>query len=239
MQEPLKNLYNQKFIDRVFDSLKSIKLTTDIKEFYRVVFDKGWDELELKQRMWHLSMVVNSYLASDFNQKCLQIIVLKDQLEKSKANGDGFLCIFLPQIIEDYGLNNLEESVNVFEKITSFTTCEFAIRPFIEKYETQMFKVLNKWAKHKNEHVRRLASEGCRPLLPWGGVLQNLKINPSPILEVLEKLKNDPSEYVRRSVANNLNDISKNNPEILLSFLKKWQNEPDQTQAILKHACRT
>lgn len=95
------------------------------------------------------------------------------------------------------------------------------------------------WSGHENHHVRRLASEGARPRLPWAIALPALKRDPSPILPVLENLKNDPSEYVRRSVANNLNDISKDNPATLLSLIKKWKGSSKETDAIIKHGCRT
>ena len=95
------------------------------------------------------------------------------------------------------------------------------------------------WAKHENEHVRRLASEGCRPALPWAQALPSFKKDPTPVLPILEELKNDPSEWVRRSVANNLNDISKTHPELVVKIAKKWYGQNELLDWVVKHGCRT
>ena len=95
------------------------------------------------------------------------------------------------------------------------------------------------WSKHESEHVRRLASEGCRPQLPWGQVLDSFKKDPTPIIPILEQLKNDSSAYVRKSVANNLNDISKTHPDLVLGIARKWYGMTDHTDWIVKHGCRT
>ena len=94
-------------------------------------------------------------------------------------------------------------------------------------------------AKHPNEHVRRFASEGCRPRLPWGMALQIFKKDPSKVLDILEQLKSDPSIYVRKSVANNLNDISKDNPQFVIDVVKRWINVNPHTDWILRKGCRT
>jgi 3-methyladenine DNA glycosylase AlkC len=102
-----------------------------------------------------------------------------------------------------------------------------------------MAKKMYQWSLHENHHVRRLASEGSRPRLPWAIGLPEFKKNPGPLLPILENLKDDPSEYVRRSVANNLNDIAKDNPDITISIAKKWNGQSKETDAIIKHGCRT
>ena len=98
---------------------------------------------------------------------------------------------------------------------------------------------MSAWAGHANEHVRRLASEGCRPRLPWGQALPRFKKDPSPVLGILEQLKADPSLYVRKSVANNLNDISKTHPELVAGIAKDWYGRDARTDWIVKHGCRT
>ena len=95
------------------------------------------------------------------------------------------------------------------------------------------------WAKHNNEHVRRLASEGCRPQLPWGQALTSFKNDPSPVIGILEQLKADPSLYVRKSVANNLNDISKTHPDLVVKITRDWYGKNEYTDWIVKHGCRT
>ena len=96
-----------------------------------------------------------------------------------------------------------------------------------------------KWSKHKDPRVRRLASEGCRPRLPWAMALPDFKRDPSKILPILEQLKADSDVWVRKSVANNLNDISKDNPELAISIFKKWLGGNKETDWIVKHAART
>jgi 3-methyladenine DNA glycosylase AlkC len=102
-----------------------------------------------------------------------------------------------------------------------------------------MIKQMHNWSFHENHHVRRLASEGARPRLPWAIALQELKKDPTPILPILDNLKNDTSEYVRRSVANNLNDIAKDHPDLVLSIAKQWKGISKETDAVIKHGCRS
>ena len=102
-----------------------------------------------------------------------------------------------------------------------------------------MMAQMMKWANSKNEHLRRLASEGCRPRLPWAIGLPKYKNDPSSVLPILEKLKTDKSEYVRRSVANNLNDISKDNPKVVIKLAKEWQGISEEIDKLIKHGCRT
>jgi 3-methyladenine DNA glycosylase AlkC len=99
--------------------------------------------------------------------------------------------------------------------------------------------LMTEWAEDEDPKVRRFASEGCRPRLPWAMALSKFKKDPRPILPVLEKLKDDKSEDVRRSVANNLNDISKDNPEVVLGICESWHGKSKNTDKIVKHACRT
>ena len=115
---------------------------------------------------------------------------------QTKNNPDNLCLIFIPDYIEQYGLNNYEISIPALEKVTQLISCEFAIRPFIIKYEKQTMLQLLKWSRHENHHVRRLASEGCRPRLPWAMAIPSFKEDPSLILPILEVLKSDTSEYV-------------------------------------------
>ncbi len=151
----------------------------------------------------------------------------------------GLEGMFLPDFVEQFGLEQVEDSLQALERFTQFSSSEFAIRPFLLQHPKQTLERLVQWATHPNEHVRRLASEGCRPRLPWAMALPEFKRNPSPILPILEQLKADSSDYVRRSVANNLNDIAKDHPELVLELGKTWLGKNPQTDALIKHACRT
>lgn len=147
--------------------------------------------------------------------------------------------MFIPDFIELYGIDNCDLSIKAIEIITQFTSCEFAIRPFIIKYPEQTISIMLEWTQHANSKVRRLATEGSRPRLPWAMALPLFKKEASAIIPILEKLKDDTSEYVRRSVANNLNDISKDNPDLVIELVKKWKGVSDNRDKLVKHACRT
>ena len=142
--------------------------------------------------------------------------------------------------VEVYGLDDYEASISALEQFTCLISAEFAVRPFIKKYPLQMMEQMLQWSRSDNEDLRRLSSEGCRPRLPWAMALPDLKTDPAPILPILENLKDDPSEAVRRSVANNLNDITKDNPQVALDLLKRWnQTGSPEIEKITKHALRS
>src|SRR5690606_35694045 len=132
-------------------------------------------------------------------------------------NGYGFATMIFPDFVEVYGLDDWDASLPALAQFTQQSSAEFAVRPFLLRDQPRMLAQMALWAEHDSEHLRRLASEGCRPRLPWAMALPALKADPTPILPILDRLKDDPSEYVRRSVANNLNDISKDNPQIALA----------------------
>ena len=134
---------------------------------------------------------------------------------------------------------NWQLSIEALERYTPYSSSEFAVRPFIVKDERRMMAQMYAWSKHEKEHVRRLASEGCRPRLPWGQALTAFKKDPVPILPILEQLKSDTSLYVRKSVANNLNDISKTHPDLVAALAKGWYGDNEYTNWIVKHGCRT
>jgi 3-methyladenine DNA glycosylase AlkC len=238
MAEPLKNLYNETFFDTFGDVLiKAIK-GFDKKAFTKQIFNKEWSSLELKQRMRHVSTVLHNFLDADFAKASKQLINITDILLDGKEGKLDFLHMFLPDYVELYGINDYDNSIKAFEKITQHSSAEFAIRPFIVKYPKTMEQMLA-WSKHKNPYVRRLSSEGCRPRLPWAMALPEFKKDPAPILPILENLKQDDAETVRKSVANNLNDIAKDKPEIVMETVKRWQGISKNTDWIIKHGSRT
>jgi 3-methyladenine DNA glycosylase AlkC len=153
----------------------------------------------------------------------------------------GFPYLIFPDFVARYGVHKKYRKISLaaLEVFTRQSSAEFAIRPFIKTDPDGVMKQMLRWAKHKNEHIRRLASEGCRPRLPWGEGLPLFKKNPAPVLAVLELLKDDPSLYVRKSVANNLNDISKDNPQAVLEVVKRWKGLSPRTDWIIRRGCRT
>jgi 3-methyladenine DNA glycosylase AlkC len=143
-----------------------------------------------------------------------------------------------PDFVECYGINYFDLSMKTLKFFTPLCSSEFAVRPFIAMDPERAMVFVMDWAEDEDQHVRRLASEGCRPRLPWGMALKVFKLDPTPILPVLKKLKDDPSEYVRRSVANNLNDISKDHPEVVLEVCEQWYGKSTDVDWVVKHACR-
>jgi 3-methyladenine DNA glycosylase AlkC len=240
MAEPLKNMYNDEFLDTYTDTLKQIIPSLDKKRFRQQFLTPEWQSLELKQRVTFLANATDETLPENFagKIKCIREII---RISKEKgAKDQNFIFIFLCDIITRHGMEDLETSIPAIEMLTSFTSFEFAGRPFIIRHPEKMMAQMKKWAQHPDPNIRRYASEGCRPRLPWGLQLKMFVEDPTPIIPILELLKDDPSEYVRTSVANNLNDISKDHPELVLSLIESWQkNAGEKRQKLLRQAART
>jgi len=239
MSNLLKDIYSIQFYDKFTDVLSVVLTNFDKQEFENLIFDSSWDKRELKDRMRHTTNVLHKFMPDDFPRTIQYIHQIIDLIRESPFTKSNLEFLFFPDYIETYGINHFDNSVNSMELITQFISCEFAVRPFILKYGDEMLNIMQKWSLHESPHVRRLASEGSRPRLPWAIALPELKKNPTKILPILDNLKNDPSEYVRRSVANSLNDITKDNPEIVIQIANKWKGISKETDAIIKHGCRT
>lgn len=238
MPEPLKNIYNDTFFQDFTKILHHLLPDFDKDLFLTQIYDEEWENRELKQRMRHLAISLRKHLPDDYKAAIAQLLKLVNYLkENQRLMSFGYM--FLPDYIELYGIEDFKTSVYAMEEMTQLTSCEFAVRPFIIKYPQKMMDQMLSWSKHPHDWVRRFSSEGCRPRLPWAMALPALKKDPAPILPILDNLKEDESEFVRKSVANNLNDISKDNPDITLSLAKKWKGKSKNTDWIVKHACRT
>ncbi len=235
----LKDLYSPAFFKNLSDSLKTVMPSFNRQRFTSQIFSDEFSGMELKERMKHTTRTMHSFMPSDFKKAVRIILHLIVELRKKGITEGGLAYIFLPDYIETYGIDDFEISMKAIEEITQFISCEFAVRPFYIKYGSKMVSQMKKWSLHKKDEVRRLASEGSRPRLPWAMAIPALKQDPRPILPILENLKNDLSESVRRSVANNLNDIAKDHPDIVVALAKKWKGKSKQTDAIIKHGSRT
>ena len=250
MAEAFKDIFNQSFLERFANTLLYIVPHIESKVFIRQVMDSDWEARAYKQRVNHIATVLKQYLPADYKKAVSLIIKL---LKKAEKNLPDFSIIddknfqlldleygaILDSYIGQYGLHDYETSIKAIEILTQFTSCEFCVRPFIIQYPDKMMNQMLVWSRHKHWGVRRLASEGCRPRLPWGVSLPELKANPKPIIPILENLKNDPARFVRLSVANNLNDIAKDNPDTVLTLAKKWHGQSTEIDWVIKHGCRT
>lgn len=235
MAQLLKNLYNEEYIHLLSLNLKSCYPAFDSLSFKESIFDDSWEDKELKQRMRYIATTLNKYLPRTYADS---LDILKNVFVSLDTKYALENMIF-QDYVEVYGLDNFKDSIDALACFTVGSSSEFAIRQFILKYPDETMQQMLLWAKDENEHLRRLASEGCRPRLPWAIALPVFKNNPEKVLKILELLKDDDSKYVQKSVANNLNDISKDNPQILRDITKSWIGQNKNRDWILKHGCRT
>jgi len=231
MPKPLKDLYSKELLHLVAQEFETQYSLFNKKAFIQDVLSNGWKDLELKDRMRRIAVILGRYLPSNYAD-AIEIL-----LPVSKKFS-GLEHMFFPEFIERFGLDHFKISMNALQHITSGSSSEFAIRPFIIQSPKKTMQQMAKWSRSKDEHVRRLASEGCRPRLPWAMALPDYKRKPKPVLNIIENLIDDKSLYVRRSVANNLNDISKDNPHLVIDIAKKHLGKSDNVDWVIKHACR-
>lgn len=249
MAEPFKNMFNEAFFGRFANDLKRVMPDFDERRFVSLIMDGEWEKKEFKQRIAHITIVLKEFLPADYKEAIDRILEMLDHVEKTFPDFGviddtrfgltlEYGCI-LDNYVEQYGLDDFETSVRAIGRITQFTSCEFATHAFIVRYPEQMMAQMLAWSTHPHWGVRRLASEGCRPRLPWAMALPTLKKDPAPILPILENLKNDPARSVRLSVANNLNDIAKDNPDVVVGLARKWHGTSPEVDWVIKHGCRT
>ncbi|TWV98773.1 DNA alkylation repair protein [Chitinophaga pinensis] len=234
----LKDLYSPAFYDGLANILVKTIPAFNKQKFIKRIYQPGFEDKELKERMKHTTEVLHEFLPADYKKA---IPLIKDTIDalRKAGYGEALEFIFFPDYLATYGLDHYDISVKAIEFVTQFISCEFAVRPFLIKYGDRMMQQMQVWSSHKNAKVRRLSTEGCRPRLPWAIAVPFLKKDPSSILPILENLKQDPSESVRRSVANNLNDIAKDHPGLVIAIASRWKGLGKETDAIIKHGSRT
>lgn len=208
----------------------------------------GLGPLALKARVAHVADALRAHLDPDGPTMLarLEHIAAAEPGDPVTPEAlSGFLAWPVISVVERHGLPWPERSLAALERLTPTFSAEFAVRPFLRRYPELTLARLREWTTHPDEHVRRLVSEGTRPRLPWGGRLRAFQADPSPTLPLLEALRFDESLYVRRSVANHLNDISKDHPDLCVSLLQRWNLDPgdtsrrDHTEWITRHALRS
>jgi len=238
--EPLKNRYGLEIPRRIADMIVHVCPSFPKQAFLRDAL-AGYDALELMPRGRHIARALHAHLPQDV-PKALDILLAS--LDAPGTNPDGALAsfLFLPHTVyvADHAIDYFEAAMHAQHALTQRFTAEFSIRPFIEKYPERTFARLREWTHDPSPHVRRLVSEGTRPRLPWAPRLRALQRDPRPALELLELLKDDPELYVRRSVANHLNDIGKDHPALLNRVAKRWLTGATPERAwIVRHALRS
>lgn len=203
---------------------------------------RDYESLDLMPRGWHLARTLRRHLPDDF-EHAVQILIdsLGPPLDRTKDFGMSTF-LYLPHVffVAEFGLDHFEASMQAQYELTQRFTAEYSIRPFLMRHQTATLRRLRSWVDDPSPHVRRLVSEGTRPRLPWAPRLKNFQDDPQPVLELLELLKDDPELYVRRSVANNLNDIGKDHPTLLTDTAARWMVDATKNrQWLIGHALRS
>jgi 3-methyladenine DNA glycosylase AlkC len=239
--EPFKNHLSAEKAERIGAAVKRVYPAFPLARFQKGL-EAALEPLELKQRMAHTAGRIESCLPED-PRVMFPVLTAALASDGSDTTGlRGFLVWPLTEIVARRGLGHFKESMAALREMTRVFTAEFAIRPFLKAHPEKTLKQLHAWCDDPDEHVRRLVSEGSRPLLPWGGNLMALLQPPHPTLDLLEKLFPDPSDYVRLSVSNHLNDFSKHHPRLVIDTLARWREAaPGDPRfgKLSRHACRT
>ncbi len=251
MPEAFKNIFSPQLVENLAWQLKRVDSEFDALSFASAVNDT-LESLELKQRSALICEQLSHYLSPNFEEASAVLLsVLGERIDADAPDAtitqptcqqgvNGWAVMPLADYVAKHGMSHFELSMTLLKEMTKRSSSEFAIRPFLDEYTDQTMRILQQWAKDDDEHVRRLASEGCRPRLPWGMRLRKFVKNPESVLVLLDSLKDDPSEYVRRSVANNLNDISKDHPDAVANVAQNWLVNASENRArLVRHACRS
>ena len=247
MAEPLKHLLNHAVPPHIAAQLHQAWPGFDRAAFLADIAP-GYEALELMQRGRRIAEAMHRHLppvypeAVDILVASMGSAMALDAAGEPVANGSGHSAfMYLPHsmFIAEHGLAHFEASMRAQHALTQRFTAEFSIRPYLEHHTQATLGQLMLWTADANAHVRRLASEGSRPRLPWAPRLRQFMHDPRPLLPLLERLKDDPSSYVRRSVANHLNDIGKDHPDTLTSIARQWLvDAPEPRQRLVRHALR-
>ncbi len=241
MAEPLKNSFGPEVPTYLADLLGAVMPGFPRKRFIASSVD-GLDELELMPRSRHVAGVLADALPTDRGE-ALHIVIEALQhegLPQELTGMEGFRYLPLSDFLAVHGLDHFELAMTLQYELTQRFSAEFCIRPYLEVHRDATLDRLRAWTRDPSEHVRRLVSEGTRPRLPWAPRLREFMADPAPVVELLELLKDDPSEYVRRSVANNINDIAKDHPDVAIEIARRWwRGASADRKRLVKHGLRT
>lgn len=247
MADPLKNLFNPLLVRNMAHHLARVG-PFDAAAFTAHALD-GHEALELMQRADRIADALEAQLPDDFPHACAMLraalhpgAVAQDWKAPpdDSAGIRGWGIVPMGTYVARRGLGHVDLSLDSLREFTSRLTAEFALRPFYVADPARTLAHVRAWVDDPDPHVRRLASEGMRPRLPWGIRLKTLVDDPAPILPILHALRDDPSEYVRRSVANALNDISKDHPDLVAGIVADWLADASPARAaLLRHGARS
>ncbi|MES2413455.1 MAG: DNA alkylation repair protein [Pseudomonadota bacterium] len=228
----LKEIFNAARLRHIAAEVAAVYPGFDQKAFLKLAL-QDLDGLSLMQRLRRTSESLHATLPANYKKT---IAILRKLAPRINS---GFVTLVLPDYVGLYGQDDFDTSMDALKFFTAFGTSEFAIREFLKRDPKRTLAVMKTWASDDSDHVRRLASEGSRPRLPWSFRLDALMADPGLAAPILERLRADDSLYVRKSVANHLNDITKLHPDWVMSRLEGWPLDKPQTAWIARHALRT
>jgi len=228
----LRDWYNEEFYQQLATTIMLAYPSFDTTSFVQDV-TANLATLSLNQRLRQTTTCCRAYLPQDYRKA---VTILYDVVPHMP---NSYVGLFMPDYVGLYGLDDFDFSMEALKYFTPYASSEFAIREFLKRDLEKTLTVMVAWSEDENQHVRRLASEGCRPRLPWSFRLEALLHDPTPVQPILENLKADPERYVQKSVANHLNDISKNHPSWMLQLVSAWDMSQTATAWIVKRAART
>ena len=229
--EPLKEMFNQAYFEKLAAVLGT-ELKIDRKGFLEFA-THDLNGLSLNQRMRRASETLQMHLPPDFKKSVKILMQVAPKMQR------GYTSLVFPDFVGLYGKQHFDVSMDALKYFTSFGSSEFAVREFLRADFEKALQVMKTWATDNNVHVRRLASEGSRPRLPWSFKLQQVIDDPGLTTPILNALKSDKELYVKKSVANHLNDIAKEHPEYMLSTVGKWNQGDPHTAWIIRHGSRS
>jgi 3-methyladenine DNA glycosylase AlkC len=235
----LKDHFGVAVVERLASEVAGVHGAFDRDAFIREAL-MGFEALALMARGGHLAEVLARYLPTSFPEAISVLMRSLGPRRPAESPMGGFYYLPHTEFVARFGLEHADVSLAALHELTQRFTAEFALRPFIEREPRLVFQTLQGWVTDPSEHVRRCVSEATRPRLPWGRRLRALQADPTPNLALLEHLRDDPSAYVRRSVANHLNDIGKDHPALLLAIARRWiVDGGHERRALLQHALRS
>ncbi|ODS30028.1 MAG: HEAT repeat protein [Candidatus Scalindua rubra] len=245
---PLKNVLGLEAVDCLANNIAYVYSEFRADKFRKYALD-NLGSMEFMERGTHIARALRSNLPEKY-EKAVEVILASLTPPNTATEGLGLAVLFYQPhscFISAYGLDKeynggddpFDISMKAQYELTKRNTSEFSIRPFLMKYQGRTLSRLKEWVSDPDPHVRRLCSEGTRPRLPWATLIPSFVDDPSPILPILESLKNDQSMYVRRSVANSLGDIAKDHPDFVLELCESWISiASKEVKWVIRHALR-
>jgi 3-methyladenine DNA glycosylase AlkC len=241
--EPFKNAFSPQLVNAIADQLRKHIPSFKRKSFVGPILE-DLENLELKARSLLIADHLHLALPDGHEERGSILRAMLHPDENAGPSDElgirGWGMLPLTTVVGQHGLDDFDESLRLLRDMTSRFSSEFAVRYFLLADQDRALGIIRGWLDDPNHHVRRLVSEGTRPRLPWAMRLPRLIEDPAPILPILTYLRDDAEEYVRRSVANHLNDIAKDHPDLVAQLANDWMRGAGKNrQRLVRHACRT